>query len=105
MAAVLAGALGLAAARGLAGAFLAGATIEEASVPAGSASTTNGIGVVAAGSGTLYGAVTLFGATEVTSSDFLSFTHEKEPSYAAQNDQSYNNFHLISPKHIFNHGN
>jgi hypothetical protein len=39
LAAVLAGVLGLAAAFGLAGAFLAGATIDEAFVSAGSAST------------------------------------------------------------------
>jgi hypothetical protein len=62
----LAGAFGFAGAFGLAGAFgfagaLVGAAI-EASVPTGIASTTNGIGVVAAGSGTLYGAVVLAGS-------------------------------------------
>jgi hypothetical protein len=79
-----AGALGFAAAFGFAGAFFTGATIDEASVPAGSASTTNGIGVVAAGSGTLYGAVTLFGATGATSSDFLSLRMKKNQAIPAK---------------------
>jgi hypothetical protein len=57
LAGALAGAFGFAAAFGLAGAFT-GASATTGAV----ASTTNGIGVVAAGSGTLYGADGLAGA-------------------------------------------